>query len=177
MESLHSKEDMMSFPNEDVWIADKSGNFTKAKSQDLFSGNLVIIFMVPGAFTKTCSTIHLPGFVKNAKKLFGMGVDKIICLSTDTIDTLTGWLSVVDANRDSRIIMVSDVTRALLHGLGLELHADRLGEVYKRSALLLRNGKELCRIVEDDSSQCTLTSASSVMAKIEDMLREPRAKA
>ena len=68
--------------------------------------------------------------------------------------------------------MVSDVKRDLLHKLGLELHADRLGEVYKRSALLLRDGKEVYRIVEDDSSQCTLTSANNILSQLEKLLSQ-----
>ena len=39
----------------------------------------VILIGVPGAFTPTCSTKHLPGFVDKVDDFKGKGVDTIAC--------------------------------------------------------------------------------------------------
>jgi len=52
-------------------------------SQDIFGGKTVALFGLPGAFTKTCSALHLPGFVHNADAIKSKGVDEIVCLSVN----------------------------------------------------------------------------------------------
>ena len=58
---------------------------------------------MPGAFTKTCSAIHLPGYVKNydqAKK----GITKIICLSVNDPNVMKAWGQ--NQNVGNKILMV-----------------------------------------------------------------------
>ena len=43
----------------------------------------VVLFAVPGAFTPTCDTAHLPGFIANAGKMRAMGVDRIVCAAAN----------------------------------------------------------------------------------------------
>ena len=50
-------------------------------TQDVFGGKKAVLFAVPGAFTPTCSKQHLPGFVANADKIKGKGIDTIACTS------------------------------------------------------------------------------------------------
>ena len=47
-------------------------------SAEIFDGNKVALFGLPGAFTKTCLSIHLPGFVQNSEALKAKGVDRVI---------------------------------------------------------------------------------------------------
>lgn len=50
-------------------------------SADLFKGKRCVVFSLPGAFTPTCSSTHLPGYEKNYDAIKAMGVDEIYCLS------------------------------------------------------------------------------------------------
>jgi len=52
-------------------------------SADLFKGKRVVIFSLPGAFTPTCSTTHLPGYESNYEAIKACGVDEIYCLSVN----------------------------------------------------------------------------------------------
>ena len=46
-------------------------------SEDLFAGQKVAVFALPGAFTPTCSAKHLPGYMEQAEALAGKGINKI----------------------------------------------------------------------------------------------------
>ena len=52
-------------PHNDFFYLDESNEVKKISTNDLFSAGKMIILGMPGAFTKTCSAIHLPGYVKN----------------------------------------------------------------------------------------------------------------
>lgn len=58
---------------------------------DLFAGKRVVLFSLPGAFTPTCSSTHLPGYEKSYEEIKGYGVDEIICLSVNDAFTMFKW--------------------------------------------------------------------------------------
>ena len=54
-----------------------------SKIRDILGTGKVILFGLPGAFTSTCSKLHLPGYVDNADKIKAKGIDNIFCLSVN----------------------------------------------------------------------------------------------
>lgn len=60
-------------------------------SDDIFKGKKVIVFALPGAFTPTCSSTHLPGYEENYDKFTALGVDAIYCLSVNDAFTMFQW--------------------------------------------------------------------------------------
>ena len=52
-------------PQNDFFYLDDTNEVKKISTNDLFKAQKIIILGMPGAFTKTCSAIHLPGYVKN----------------------------------------------------------------------------------------------------------------
>ena len=69
-------------PDSEFFYLDNNG-LQKIKSKDLFKDQKVILIGVPGAFTKVCSTQHLPGYVKNFEAAKQKGVTKIVCISVN----------------------------------------------------------------------------------------------
>merc|ERR1712180_73958 len=55
------------------------------------TGNKVVIFAVPGAFTPGCSKTHLPGYVANASDMKGKGIDEIVCVSVNDPFVMEAW--------------------------------------------------------------------------------------
>ena len=51
-----------------------------SKIRDILGNGKVVLFGLPGAFTSTCSKLHLPGYVANADKIKAKGIDNIFCL-------------------------------------------------------------------------------------------------
>ncbi|MEK9724172.1 MAG: peroxiredoxin [Rhodospirillaceae bacterium] len=109
-------------------------------SKDLFAGKRVAMFGVPGAFTRTCSMKHLPGFVNNADALKAMGVDTIICLSVIDPWVMDAWGKA--QNVGDKVTMIGDgalnFTRAA--GLEVDLNAKCYGPRCKRFSMLVDDG-------------------------------------
>ena len=60
-------------------------------NKDLFAGKRVVLFSLPGAFTPTCSSTHLPGYEKAYEDILGMGVDEVYCLSVNDAFVMRQW--------------------------------------------------------------------------------------
>lgn len=61
----------------------KDNDWSQVTSEQLFAGKTVIVFSLPGAFTPTCSSTHLPRYNELADTFKAQGVDDIICLSVN----------------------------------------------------------------------------------------------
>ena len=56
-----------------------------SKIRDILGKGKVVLFGLPGAFTSTCSKLHLPGYVANADKIKAKGIENIFCLKLSRI--------------------------------------------------------------------------------------------
>jgi len=60
-------------------------------SDDIFKNKNVVLFSLPGAFTPTCSSSHLPGFEEKYEELKSLGVDEVYCVSVNDAFTMFQW--------------------------------------------------------------------------------------
>jgi peroxiredoxin len=60
-------------------------------TEDLMKGKRVVIFALPGAFTPTCSSTHLPGYEEHYASIKACGVDEIYCLSVNDAFVMRQW--------------------------------------------------------------------------------------
>ena len=68
---------------DDEWIT--------VSSDDIFKNKTVVVFSLPGAFTPTCSSTHLPRYNELAPAFFENGVDEIVCLSVNDGFVMREW--------------------------------------------------------------------------------------
>jgi len=135
-------------PSVPIKLIDDTGTTDTSSDQVLGSGR-VVFFTVPGAFTPTCHTNHLPGFVANAGKLRAAGVDRIVCGATNDHHVMKAWAIASDAL--GAIDFLADGNALLAKALGLDkdMSDSGYGWRYRRSAMLLRNGVVEAVFVED----------------------------
>ncbi len=69
-------------PNSELFYLDQNNDVKKINILDICKGKAIILGM-PGAFTKTCSALHLPGYIKNYKLANKKGISKIICIAVN----------------------------------------------------------------------------------------------
>ena len=60
-------------------------------SNEIFKGKKVVVFSLPGAFTPTCSSTHLPGYEEKYDDFKSAGVDEVYCLSVNDAFTMFQW--------------------------------------------------------------------------------------
>ena len=95
------------------------------QSADYFAGKKVALFSVPGAFTPTCSTKHLPGFVEKADELKAKGIDEIACTAVNDAFVMNAWGK--SAGVDDKVTMLADGNGTFAKALGLEMDGSGFG--------------------------------------------------
>ncbi len=60
-------------------------------SAQLFNGKTVVVFALPGAFTPTCSSAHVPRYNELAPVFKAHGVDDIVCISVNDAFVMNEW--------------------------------------------------------------------------------------
>jgi len=109
-------------------------------TDEIFKGKTVALFGLPGAFTKTCSAQHLPGFVDNADTFKAKGVDDIVCISVNDPWVMDAWGK--SQNVAGHVTMIGDgalnFTRAA--GLEVDLNDKCYGPRCKRFSALVVDG-------------------------------------
>ncbi len=118
-------------------------------SSELFAGKKVIVFSLPGAFTPTCSSSHVPRFNQLADTFKELGVDEIICMSVNDAFVMNEWK--VDQKAD-KITFVPDGNGEFTDGMGMLVDKDAIG-FGKRSwrySMLVDDGVIVKHFIEPD---------------------------
>ena len=69
----------------------QQGKWVDITTDELFKGKKVVLFSLPGAFTPTCSSMHLPRYNELAGEFAKQGVDDIICVSVNDTFVMNAW--------------------------------------------------------------------------------------
>ncbi len=110
-----------------------------ATSDDVFAGKTVIAFSLPGAFTPTCSSAHVPRYNQLAPLFKAHGVDDIVCLSVNDAFVMNEWKENQHADN---ITFLPDGNGEFTDGMGMLVGKEDLG-FGKRSwrySMLVRDG-------------------------------------
>ncbi len=75
----------------DALAGDNPFEWKDLSSAELFDGKNVVLFALPGAFTPTCSTTHLPGYEAAFDEFKAQGVDMVVCLSVNDAFCMYQW--------------------------------------------------------------------------------------
>ena len=142
-----------------------AGAETTDTSADVVLGSgKVVFFTVPGAFTPTCDTSHLPGFIANAPKLRENGVTRIVCGTVNDHHVVRAWAERSEAL--DAVDFIADVHCALAEALGLTTETANLGKRFRRCAMIIAEG-----VVQDvfvqDVAGVTVSGAPAVLLALE----------
>jgi glutaredoxin-like protein len=111
----------------------------KLTTKDVFAGKNVIVFSLPGAFTPTCSSSHVPRFNQLAPIFKAHGIDEIVCVSVNDAFVMNEWRATQNSDE---ITFLPDGNGDFTKGMGLLVDKDDLG-FGKRSwrySMLVRDG-------------------------------------
>ncbi len=108
-------------------------------TDQVFSGKTVVVFSLPGAFTPTCSSTHVPRFNQLAHTLRRHGVDEIVCISVNDAFVMNEWK---ESQHADNITFLPDGNGEFTEGMGMLVGKEDLG-FGKRSwrySMLVRDG-------------------------------------
>ena len=153
-------------PVADFFYLDDNNTLQKVDTNSLFKGHKVIIFGVPGAFTKVCSANHLPGYVKNFEVAKKKGVTKIICLSVNDPNVMQAWGEVHGAR--GKILMLGDPFCKFTKSIGAEIDRNEkgLGMRSSRYTMLIDEGVVTRIKEESDAGTCEISAAENFLKEI-----------
>ncbi len=135
-------------------------------SDEIFKGRRVVLIGVPGAFTPTCSSTHLPGFAERADAFKEKNIDEIAVTSVNDVFVMTAWAK--DTGTADSISFLADgsgdFARAL--GLTLDLSERGLGVRSQRYSMLVEDGVVTKLNVETAPSKAEVSSAEALLNQI-----------
>ena len=94
----------------------EAGQWKEVTSRELFAGKKVVVFALPGAFTPTCSSSHLPRYEELAASFREAGIDEIVCVSVNDAFVMEAWRA--DQKCD-RVRLIPDGNAEFTRAMGM----------------------------------------------------------
>lgn len=130
-------------------------------------GRNVVIFGLPGAFTGTCTTAHVPSFMRVMDKLKAKGVDEVICLSVNDPFVMKAWGEATGATV-AGITFLADGDASFTKAIGQAFSVPHLAffDRSKRYALYAEDGVVKVLNQGEESSACEISGGEAMVAAI-----------
>jgi len=150
------------------------GQWKNVTTAEIFAGRTVVVFALPGAYTPTCSTTHLPRYNELAPVLRANGVDEIVCLSVNDAFVMSEWQE--DQNAPN-VRFIPDGNGEFTAALGMLVDKSNLG-FGKRSwrySMLVRDGVVEKQFIEPEKEgdPFEVSDADTMLAYIAPRARAP----
>lgn len=133
---------------------------------DKLKGRKVVLFGLPGAFTGTCSTAHVPSFIRTIDQFREKGVDEVICVSVNDVFVMEEWAKSTGA-AEAGLTMLCDPAGEYARSLGMQFDAPPVGLMgrLQRHAMIVEDG--VVKVIEtDEPGVCDATSGESLLEKV-----------
>jgi glutaredoxin/glutathione-dependent peroxiredoxin len=139
----------------------------KVELGPLLQGRRVVIFAVPGAFTPTCHSAHMPSFVRTKPQFDASGIDDVICIAVNDPHVLRAWGEVTGATQ-AGIRILADAEGTFTRAIGMDFDAPAAGLVGRsqRYAMVVEDG--VVRTLHRESARgvCEATAGESLLATL-----------
>lgn len=122
-----------------VFVRDENGDTNPVLTRELFENKRVVIFGLPGAFTPTCSSRHLPEYDERYDEIIDAGIDEVYCVSVNDSFTMGAWF---DNLGISNVDMIADGSAEFTRAMGMlcTKHNLGFGERSWRYSAVIDNG-------------------------------------
>lgn len=130
----------------------------------LLAGRKVVLFGVPGAFTPTCHSAHLPSFVRTREAFAAKGIDAVYCLAVNDPFVLAAWDEATGASPGG-VELLSDPQSQFVRAVGLDFDAPPVGLMgrSKRFAMIVEDGVVRQISVEASPGDCEISAGEALL--------------
>ena len=120
--------------------AENKFRWKNLKSDTVFKGKRVAILALPGAYTPTCSSTHLPGYEKHYDQIRKHGIDEIYVLSVNDAFVMFNWCKKLNIKK---VKFLPDGNGDFTRKMGALVKKDNLGfgDRSWRYSMIVNNGK------------------------------------
>ena len=145
------------------WM-DDSFEVKKAGSSELFDNKKIILIGMPGAFSPTCSMMHLPSFIRSVKDFERLKIDEIFCVLVNDVYVAKVWGETTGATK-AGIRIITDPLSILAETLDFEFTVKGTGLLRRlqRFTAVINNKKIEKLYFEKERGVCDMTSAQNVL--------------
>jgi peroxiredoxin len=135
-------------------------------TDDIFKGKKVALFGVPGAFTPTCSNLHLPSFLNNAAQFKAKGVDTIAVTAVNDVFVMTQWQK--SSGAEGKIDFLADGNGEFAKAIDMAFDGSGagLGTRSKRYSMLVDDGVVKTVNIEDAPGKCDISGGQALLGQI-----------
>jgi glutaredoxin/glutathione-dependent peroxiredoxin len=135
-------------------------------TDDVFKGKVVALFAVPGAFTPTCSNLHMPSFLNNAVAIKEAGVDTIAVTGVNDVFVMEAWKKASGA--EGKIDFLADGNADFAKAIGMDFDAsgNGLGTRSKRYSMLVTDGVVKTINMEPAPGKCEISDGLTLLKQI-----------
>ena len=139
----------------------------EVSGEALFEGRNVVVFGLPGAFTPTCDSAHVPSFMRVADELRAKGVDEIVCLSVNDPWVMDAW-SKTTGGSEAGITFLADAQSDFAEVIDMILDVPATGFVrrMKRFSMYVENGVVKVFNPEVARGVCEISGGEALLAQI-----------
>ena len=132
-----------------------------------FAGRKVVLFGLPGAYTGTCTTAHVPSFIRTIEDFKSKGVDEVICISVNDPFVMQTWGADTGATA-AGITMLADAESAFTKAIGMNFNAPAVGFVERsqRYSLYAEDGVVKVLNTGDKSGSCEIAAGETLLDQI-----------
>lgn len=118
----------------------QDGKWVDITTDELFKGKKVVLFSLPGAFTPTCSSMHLPRYNELASEFKEQGIDDIVCVSVNDTFVMNAWAKDQECNN---VTLIPDGNGEFTEAMGrlIDDSAIGFGKRSWRYSMLVDDGK------------------------------------
>jgi peroxiredoxin len=134
---------------------------------ELTAGKKIVIFALPGAYTSTCSTAHMPSFTRNADAIRAKGVDAIYCLAVNDVFVMQSWAEELGADA-AGIGMLSDSDGSYTAKIGFDFSAPPVGLIgrSRRYSMIVDDGVVTMLNEEIERGICDISGAETILDQL-----------
>ena len=151
-----------SIPDAKIYIL-KDGDPKEQSIIETLGNSKVLLFGLPGAYTSTCSKLHLPGYVKNAEKLKAKGINKIFCISVNDPHVMNAWGEANHVGKNITMLADPYLSFTKLIGAEIDRNSKGMGIRSSRYAMIIENLKVQNIQEEEETKNCGISSAEGIL--------------
>jgi glutaredoxin-like protein len=144
------------------WI--EHDKLSAISTRELFANRTLVVFALPGAFTPTCSSQHLPQFEELVPNLRDAGVDDVLCIAVNDAFVMAEW-GAQQQVRDVRLLADGNAEFTEAMGMLLDGSGKGLGRRSRRYSMLVRNGRieKMFAEADEDGDPFKVSDAATML--------------